>query len=106
MWNAKNLRYIQLSNTRGAVCIKYENLLADPLSVIEGIAVAMDLQFSRENFNNVVTSAKGDQDKNYDYYQRYYLEELWKKDLTENCIKLINSRLDRSVMTYFRYDML
>ena len=102
LWNNKNSSYIKLKETNiKHLIFTYEELLKDPNKVLIKISENCDLELNKE-FSNINFSTKND-NKNFFDYQRYYLNEEWRKDISEKEVKFINSQLDDQVMKFFNY---
>jgi hypothetical protein len=104
LWNIKNSSYFNL-NSLGAATITSESVLANPKAFIDTIRDSFSIPESTNYFTNLNESTK-DKNKNFDYYNDYYLNERWKDELSDESISIINSRLDRSVLDYFGYELL
>ena len=105
MWNRKNASYLQLNARFPTINLKYEELLADPAAIFAQIAEHFSIQKKVQEFQNIEGSSKGDK-KDFAFYQSYYLEERWKKELSRKAISIINTHLDRSIMGHFHYEEL
>ena len=104
IWNHKNAAYLALGDYTTTVHCRYEELLADPLGFLERICSEHGIQPRRSPFENVHEAMKGhDRGKTFDDYRAYYLNERWRAELDDNCIQLINERLDPDVMSHFHY---
>ena len=102
LWNIKNKSYIDLLGAySNCLLFTYEELLENPDQVIISISEKLKLPL-KEKFKNYDESTKDD-NKNFNDYQDYYLNELWKKDMNNDEIIFINSKLDLNVLSYFRY---
>jgi hypothetical protein len=44
-----------------------------------------------------------DRGKTFDDYRAYYLNERWRGELEDDCVQLINERLDPEVRSSFQY---
>ncbi|MBK8816018.1 MAG: hypothetical protein IPN42_11225 [Methylococcaceae bacterium] len=104
LWNIKNRSYLQLNEGR-ALNITTERLLENPASIIEQMSVRFGINRLGGAFVNY-ESATQDKRKDGSYYRDYYLNEKWKNDLPKLAIGLINDKLDRSLMSYFSYELL
>ena len=106
MWNVKHAAYLDLADKKTCVIIRYEDLLADPKAIITRISETYALPRRNAQFLNVFESAKGEGTKDFDYYRTYYLEELWRNELSADHIALISSLLDRATVKKFGYNLL
>lgn len=102
LWNLKNKAYVSLKESLPSYLLRYEDLLAQPQTIVETTADLFGLQRKQQEFVNVISSTKQD-GKTFSYYQTYYLKERWREKLTLRAIELINDALDTSVMDYFGY---
>lgn len=105
LWNEKNASYLQLSDHFTAIHIKYEDLLVNPGETIAQIAETLNIDRKRDQFANLDQSAKGDTSTFTDY-QRYYLQEEWRKHFTSSLIWKINATLNDTVVRQFGYSQL
>lgn len=104
MWNQKNAAYLTLGDYTTVVHCRYEDLLADPLGFLEQLSDEHGIQFRRSPCKNVYPAMKRhDRGKTFDDYRDYYLNERWRAELDDDCIRLINERLDAEVLSHFQY---
>ena len=104
LWNIKNQSYIDLSNTySNNLILTYEELLESPNNIIFSISDRLDIPL-KDKFKNYDNSTKND-NKDFNDYQDYYLNELWRKELDNDEINLINSKLDLNVLSHFGYEI-
>ena len=103
LWNQKNRSYIELKNRVQAINLRYEDILRDPKKIINEIKKTFNLK-SKNDFKNIESSTK-DYEKNFTYYQNYYLNREWKKELSKKSIKIINKFLDYNLMKHFSYEI-
>ena len=104
LWNIKNKSYLRLKSV-DAANITSESVLSDPKALIDRLSDSFSIATTDNYFTNLNESTK-DKGKNFDYYNDYYLNERWRDELTDESISIINSRLDRSVVEYFGYELL
>lgn len=102
MWNIKNRAYLQLKSKFPTIDLTYESLLLDPEQEVMRIKERFSLTLKIQHFHNIEKSTKGEQ-KDFRYYQRYYLEERWRDNLSSKSIQTINEYLDFSLMEHFGY---
>jgi hypothetical protein len=102
MWNQKNKSYMQLKSNFHTINIRYEDMLSDPKLIIDCISEQLNITKKHGSFKNLKKSTKEDK-KNFNYYQNYYLKEIWKEKLNNKSIVTINKYLDEDVMNYFGY---
>ena len=102
LWNFKNKSYIDLLDSySNCLIFTYEELLENPDKVIVSISEKLNI-FFKEKFKNYDDSTKND-NKKFNDYQNYYLNELWAKELNDDEIIFINSKLDLNVLSFFGY---
>jgi hypothetical protein len=104
LWNRKNAAYIPLRGLR-AVTLRYEDLLADPEGVLGAIGDRFGIERRGSWFRDFEESTKSDGRKAQEI-KEYYLNELWRSELTAESLALINERLEPSVMSAFGYDFI
>ena len=107
LWNLKNYAYISLSeHTKYKVInIKYENLLKDYKKVLTELATSANLKLASSEVMNAVKSTKGDI-SNYLDYKKYYLNEEWRRKITNYQFEIINHYLDPLIMEAFNYKLI
>ena len=104
LWNIKNGSYIEFArNNKNTIQIKYEDLLENPAKIINKISITIDVPL-KEEFSNYHASTKDD-NKCFSDYQQYYLNKRWKEKLTDKEVELINSKLNKKVVSYFGYEL-
>ena len=104
MWNQKNAAYLRLGGQTTVVHCRYEDLLADPLGFLDGLCSEHGIQPRSRPFKNVHEAMKRrDRGKTFDDYRAYYLNERWRGELDDDCVQLINERLDPEVRSSFQY---
>lgn len=104
LWNTKNGSYLPLAEGNG-LNLTTEGLLEDPQQVIEEISQHFNINKRSDIFRNYEKSTK-DKRKNFSYYQDYYLNELWREQLSDEAIDIINHSIDSQLMAYFGYKLL
>lgn len=104
LWNIKNKSYLRLKSV-DAANITSESVLADPKALIDSLSDSFSISRSDNYFSNLNESTK-DKNKNFDYYNDYYLNERWREELSDESISIINRRLDRNLVEYFGYQLL
>ena len=104
LWNVKNKSYLRLQGFQN-LHVTTESVLADPNAFIDTVSESFSIPKSREYFSNLHESTK-EKSKNFDYYRDYYLNEKWKNELSDEAISTINSRLDKTLVDYFGYELL
>jgi hypothetical protein len=106
LWNVKNSSYLELTAFVDVLNLKSESILQDPRAVIDNISNRFDIGKISEQFINCHDSTEIDSDKNFIYYQDYYLNERWRESLSKNAIEIINETLDNDLMNKFGYKIL
>ena len=104
LWNLKNKSYLSLNKDR-TLNLTSEALLDNPDGIIQQISYRFGIEKLNEQFVNFDSSTK-DQSKNTEYYRKYYLTEVWRKDLSSEAVQIINQSLDRTLMKVYGYKML
>ena len=104
LWNIKNSPYLRLKSFRAANMTS-ESVLANPKELVDSLSDSFSTPTSRSYFSIVDKSTK-EKTKNFDYYADYYLNERWKDELTDESVSIITSRLDKSLVDYFGYELL
>lgn len=104
LWNAKTASYVRLADDRGAELLGYEELVADPLGLLERLRERHGLKPRRQPFENVRRSTRREAgDKDFDFYRDYYLEERWRARLTPELLEIMNAELDGALMARLGY---
>lgn len=106
LWNAKNRAYGGLAESFRTTSILYEDLLADPNAVVDLVRDETGARMLAKSYSNVLESTKGDADKDHSFYRKYYLEEVWRDELTPRVLGTINSALDRELAVSLGYEIL
>jgi len=105
MWNQKNISYLQLAhNLPHSLILRYEDMVADPESMIRTIAEELEISLKNNTFTNVHASVKGEEDKDFAWYRTYYQEERWREQLDDDALRFINSHLDHDLLYTLGYD--
>ncbi|MDH7448055.1 hypothetical protein [Aquimarina sp. 2201CG14-23] len=108
LWNVKNKSYIHLSEKTFQIVINitYEQLIKNPEAIIDLIAKKGGIQVKKEEgFQNIVDSTKKSS-LTFDDYKNYYLKKEWRKNLNNQAIGTINEKIDRSIIEYFKYQII
>jgi len=105
MWNRKNASYLSLGGIAPALNIRYEDVLANPAKMVGSIAAEFNLPNKSKTVRNIQASTK-EKEKDFSYYQHYYLDEVWKKELNDTTIAFINTHVDKKIMAFFNYMLL
>lgn len=107
MWNEKNAAYLRLAQEAPAsLLLRYEDLIMDAAGAMQQIANALASPLDPGDFVNIQASVKGEAGKDFSYYQSYYQEERWRRELDEGAMKVITQFLDPSVMNALGYDLI
>lgn len=105
LWNMKNRSYLNLHKNFDSLSLKYEELIANPEALIIKIKEKFKIYYKYSSFQNISQSTKGDK-KDFSFYRKYYLEEQWKEQLSEESISIINQYLDKDLLNYYDYNLL
>lgn len=106
LWNLKTSGYMQLARTVESVNIRYEELLADPVSALKSLQGCLERRTRKFELAIESTKSADVGQKDFDYYRDYYLNERWKQDLGHDHIKMINSYLDPDIVEKSGYRLL
>jgi hypothetical protein len=107
MWNRKNGGYLALAEYATAISCRYEDLISDPLHLLDRLCDEHGIAALRRPLRNVSEATKGsDRGRTFEDYRDYYLNERWREVLDEDCIRRINEDLDRDLMRSFGYALL
>ncbi len=79
MWNRKNGSYISLADVAPTLNVRYEDVLSNPVKIVEDVAERFNLPKKSKTVRNIEASTK-EKEKDFSYYQHYYLGEQWKKN--------------------------
>ncbi len=105
MWNEKTSAYIRLTQHVHSQIIRYEDLIADPQAIVQNL-VRKGAPRKNTTFRNITASLKGEEDKDFRFYQTYYLKEQWRKELSNDAIRFINAQLDEALLQKLGYHVL
>lgn len=105
LWNIKNRAYLDLAQQLPTVNLRYEDLITSPESAIDEVTEILGLKRISSKFQNYEESTK-DTSKSFEYYRDYYLNEVWKQELTARASSYISSHLDAELMKAFNYAVL
>lgn len=105
LWNQKNAAYIRLKAELPTVTLRYEDLLSDPEATVTKLAEEFSLRWRQSRFVNLLSSTK-EGSKDFHFYRKYYLEEIWRKELVFRSIEIINDRLAVDVVRHFDYKLI
>ena len=108
MWNHKNRAYLSLHSSQWpTINLRYEDLVADPEACIHQIALFKEIERKHEFFlSREASTTKYDPEKSYSFYKDYYLKEMWRIQLSNTHIEIINKYLDDRLMAHFGYSQL
>jgi len=104
LWNKKNASYLQLDGIN-SLNIKTEYIYQDPIDIINKISDRFHIHKISNEFENYTLSTK-DENKDFTYYRRYYLEEMWRDSISKDAISIIGESVDKNLMNHFGYDVL
>jgi len=107
LWNYKNESYLHLKNAYPNRCyiMTYESLLENYNSELQKVQAFFDLKVKSADFENYSKSTK-DKSVSHKDYQKYYLNEEWREDLSKEDISFINKHLDPQVMEALGYSII
>lgn len=96
IWSDKVAAYDGLSSLRPTHHMRYEDLIADPMTALEkiGVALKINVQPEKADFNRPTKQDKG----SFDNYREYYLNEMWRSKISCEDIEFINSRLESDIV--------
>lgn len=104
MWNIKVRSYPELELKVKGMIIKYEELIKNPNRHIRQIGQRFHLSQLNNSIQNISSpTKKNDTNKNFDYYQNYYLNELWLNEIPERVIYQINKAIDWELASVYGY---
>ena len=104
MWNKKNASYIHLKEYLPCINIKYESLLVAPEKIINQIGIQLKIKKGEEKVKIIDGPLMKGSEKDFAYYQNYYLKNLWRHELNKCSIETINEYLDEHIMAHFKYE--
>ena len=104
LWNLKNSSYLGLLNER-TLNITSEILIENPDGVINNVCEKFGIPKLQNHFINFEASTK-DKTKNTDHYRKYYLNEMWRSEISEESLCIINRYLDFEVLEHFGYEII
>lgn len=104
LWNIKNASYIKMGRL-GGLNFTSEHLLEHPDMVIDQLAEQFGVRLKEEKFKDHKESTK-EIGKDSNFYRDYYLKEKWKSEISTDAISLINSSIDKELMSIFGYSVL
>jgi len=103
MWNIKVQSYYDfIDKVDDAMILRYEDLVLNPIKILVTIKDNLELSTKLADLINITESTK-DKAKDYDFYKKYYLQEQWIKEFTDELIKKINESLDISLLKSLNY---
>ena len=107
LWNNKVKSYFDIKSIffKQVLILKYEDLIINPAYELKKICDLCNVDFSEHNFKNIEKSTKKDS-KSYGDYLNYYKNELWVEKLFKSEIKLINEKLDLTLLKKLNYNCL
>lgn len=105
LWNVKTIPYLKLKELfpNNVFIVKYESLISNPEGVIKEISVFTNTSYI-SSFKNHISSTKNEQ-KDFNYYSDYYLNERWISKLDSESIDYINSKLDHNLCESLGYSI-
>jgi hypothetical protein len=106
LWNLKNFAYLKLANSCRVINLTAEELIEHPSRIFDQLSTEYGLDYKNGTFLNYDEAAKPDNDKDNNYYQNYYINELWRSKLNKHSVELINQHIDPLLMDKFGYKVL
>jgi hypothetical protein len=106
LWNLKNQSYYELNEYFPMVLLKYESMLENPENAIDLINASFNLTMKHIDFRNFIKSTKSASEKDFEYYRKYYLDEIWQQKLSKESIEEINNQINPVVMNNLNYNYL
>lgn len=106
LWNFKVSSYLEYMDDQpgNSMLIKYEDLVNDPKKTLQTIADSFSLN-KKTSFINITSSTKPD-NKRFEDYQDYYLNEKWRNNIEYSEIELINKYLDKELVHRLGYKII
>lgn len=110
LWNQKTAAYVAFVESLGekrARLVRYEDALRHPHRVVDEIAEQFHFEQNDNYFTNIENTALstgrlGDKFTR----RRYYLKEIWKKDISPEARVFITQHLDQDLVQKLKYDVL
>jgi hypothetical protein len=109
VWTTKIRSYFSLVDQATGSIVRYEDLLVDPAASMAALASALTLPRRSDIFVNVDMSAKRagrEQGRTFDSYRRYYVNQEWRRKLTDTAIEAINADLEPGLMSRLGYEII
>lgn len=104
LWNAKHAAYLALRRTTAAILLRYEDLVRDPLGVLEDLSREHGIAVRRRPLVNVLASTRRrTPERDYAFLRAYFAEERWRDELTAEQRRFIDAALEPSVMQDLGY---
>lgn len=104
LWNRKNASYENVV-ALGGLRLATEDLFKAPEAIITRIAKLTGQELRQSNFVNYEKSTK-DKSKSFAYYRDYYLNEIWRKEISQEARDIINDQLDHQLLSEWGYTLL
>ena len=101
LWNIKARSYLECQQKWNAKFVFYETILSDWLQVLKDIETHFQWE-QPSSYMNIERGTKGE-NKSFDDYNRYYLNEEWRNSLTKEAITIINNDLDFDLVRKLGY---
>ena len=103
LWNLKNKEYLRLNEYNiNCVNLCYENLIANP-QVLQQTLEGFSFIKCRTVFENIKSGTKTDVSVSFENYQEKYLKPKWEEQMNQECLDLINSKVDVKLMDALGY---
>ena len=104
LWNIKNNSYLQLSGEK-TLNVTSESIFQNPEDIIEKISRQFCIKRLSGGFIDYTRSTK-DKSKDSNHYRDYYLNEMWRNEISSEAIAIINETVDQKIMSHFGYSIL
>lgn len=104
LWNKKNRSYLGLPPS-SSLRLTAEALLDNPAAIISQIANRFSLPMQQAEFINHDECTKSTGKTTGDY-RDYYLGEVWREELSDDAVLIINQGLDLELMSLYGYKLI
>jgi|GEM_PF-341339 len=106
LWNVKNRALLELSKSKlPVILLRYEDVLAAPEIAVENVASISKLKMN-DAFQGVYFSTKREDNRHFEEYRSYYLDEKWRTNLSEENVRRINRDLDHKLCGELGYELI
>lgn len=104
LWNIKNSSYLRLDDKK-CIHATSESIFESPELLIDIISSKFSIEKKHDKFVDFVQPAKK-KSKDTSYYRNYYLNELWRENLSKDELSIINESLDFDLMKHYGYEVI